>query len=285
MLDQEEGFDVRKNLPRLKGKETQLHYRLTLQTAATDDNIESGPGVTLSRSPVTFLVVSENELLAQILLQEEEIRERLEKAVQKLRDGKTALEDQISKLSDTSKLNQISLVGLRVDEIRKAAQESATVAREAHTDYRRILQELEINRVQQEKIDNVRDGIVRPLDEITNLSGGNFTTTEDSLARLWENLEADVAVLKGKAENDPAVQGLLLKNQPRHLEQARDSQAQLGLLIQRLEEVLEAMTGELSWGELVRSAVEIERDQRVVYRHLSERHKQIEEDLFKNLLK
>lgn len=285
LLDQEEGFDVRKNLPKLKSKEAQLHYRLTLQTAATDSNIESGPGVTLSRSPVTFLVVSENELLAQILLQEEEIRERLEKAVQKLRDGKTALEDQIGKLSDTSQLKQISLVGLRVDEIRKAAQESATVAREAHTDYRRILQELEINRVQQDKIDNVRDSIVRPLEEITNLGGGNFTVTEDALTRLWENLETDVAMLKGKAEDDPALQGLLLKNQPQHLERARASQVQLNLLIQRLEEVLEAMTGELSWGELVRSAVEIERDQRTIARNWSEQHRRIEERIFQDLLK
>ena len=46
--------------------------------------------------------------------------------------------------------------------------DAGTAAREVHTDYRRILKELEVNRVKRTKTDDVRVKIVLPLGEIVD---------------------------------------------------------------------------------------------------------------------
>lgn len=277
-LKQEQGFDVREFLPLLKtidpAKEPQKRYKLLLQVAATDNNIESGPNTTYSKAPVTFLIVSENELLSQILIQEEELRARLERAVGKLREGKTVLDEQISKLNDPGKIDQISLIGIRVDEIRKAVQDSATTAREVYADYNRILQELKINRMKQEKIQNIEEKIVDQLAIITDPNEGNYADTEEALGGLWQKLENDIQAMKSKGTSQAE------QNRVQHLNEARDANTRLELLIRRMDEVLEAMSGELSWGEIVREATELERLQRTVARAFAKAY----EDETKKLL-
>src|SRR5207249_8164176 len=73
-------------------KAVQPHYVMRLWLSATDNNIETGPRVGLSREKFTFLVVSEYELLAEIAKEEDGLRVKLEEAVGRLKDGRLKLD-------------------------------------------------------------------------------------------------------------------------------------------------------------------------------------------------
>ncbi len=247
-LKDEEGFDLKRYLPRLKAldpqKQAQFHYVIKLSVEAADNNVETGPGVSRNKAPFTFLVVSENELLGQIAIEEEVLRDRLEKAAAKLRNAKTTIDEQTSKLGIAG--SDYTLVSLRVDDVRKSLLDAGTAAREVHGDYRRILKELEVNRVKRTKTDDVRDKIVFPLAEIVDPNVGNFTTTEAAVEKLYQLIDEDLA-LKRTEENRPA-----------HLENARASSQQLDRLLQRLNEVLIAMDEGVVESKLLEVLVNIE---------------------------
>jgi hypothetical protein len=290
-LQEEKGFDFRQYLSKLKvqdpAKEAQPHYRVKLFVSATDNNVETGPTTVKNKMPVTFLVVSENELLAQILLEEESLRDRLEKAVDKLKTGKTVLEEQIAKLS--SPQPPLSLVGLRADEVRKAVTDASSSTREVSSDYARILEEMLVNRVEKRRTDNVETKIVTPLREVLNPNFGHFAMTEGAVGKLSEGLEEDLARLK-KAEEarqaeDPKLLASLEENRVNvHLKQATAAREQMTLLIDNLEAVLQAIGGELIEREIIALLVQIERDQRVNYESLRRLRQQVEDDTLRFLL-
>ncbi len=227
-LKDEEGFDLRLNLARLKPKETkdvQQLYFLKLSITATDNNVETGPSTSRTKAPFFFIVISENDLLVQISLEEEVLSERLEKAREKLNSAKISVSEQIAKLPTGGDL---SLVAIRADDIRKAVLDGATVAREVHADYARILKELEVNRCRRTKIDAVRTKIVQPLDEIINPNFGEFQSTEEAAHKFYLALDDDVT-----AKRTP--------NLAAHQKNAQDTRDQLENLMQKLNDILVAM--------------------------------------------
>src|SRR5262249_49803500 len=127
-LKDEEGFDLKRYLPRLKvldpTKQAQLHYLLRLAVEATDNNVETGRSSARNKGAFSFLVVSENELLGQIAIEEEVLRDRLERAFFKLKNGKISIDEQVSKL--TADGPDYSLVSLRVDDVRKSLLDAGT---------------------------------------------------------------------------------------------------------------------------------------------------------------
>lgn len=272
-LKDEEGFDMKKYLPRLKAldptKQAQLHYLVKISIAATDNNVETGPGVGRNRAPFAFLVVSENELLGQIAIEEEVLRDRLDKAAFKLRNAKTIADEQVSKLSLAG--SDYTLVSLRVDEVRKAILDAGSAAREVHSDYRRILRELEVNRVRRTKTDDVRDKIVLPLGEIVDPNVGNFTTTEAALDKLYGDLDDDITLKKGE------------ENRGRHIDNARAATGQLDRLLERLNQVLVAMDEGVVESKLLELIVGIERDQRQVAERARFVHNREVENLLEGL--
>jgi hypothetical protein len=253
-LKDEEGFDLKRYLPRLKAldptKQAQFHYLVKISVEASDNNVETGPGVSRNKAPFTFLVVSENELLGQVAIEEEVLRDRLDKAAFKLRNAKTTIDEQVSKLALTG--TDLTLVSLRVDDIRKALLDAGTASREVHTDYRRILKELETNRVKRTKTDDVRDKIVLPLAEIVDPNTGNFTTTEGAVEKLFVGIEDDLATKRGE------------ENRAAHVENAKLAAQQLDRLLQRLNEVLIAMDEGVVESKLLETIVIIEREARVI---------------------
>jgi hypothetical protein len=261
-LKDEEGFDFRKYLPKLKSpdpsREAQLHYLVRLSISATDNNVETGPSTGRSKTPFSYLVVSENELLIQINIEEEALRERLEKAVFKLKNGKTSMDEQVSKLSSPGA--DLGLVSIRVDEVRKALADAASATREIQGDYGRILRELLVNRVNKIKVADVDDKIVRPLEDIVNPNFGKFTITEDFHNKLYQGLEDDLAALKKAGEN-PSGQDVD-KNRAAHQTLARDGRDHLDSLIEQLEAILRAMDEGISFNQLLGIAVRLEQQQR-----------------------
>ena len=274
-LKDEEGFDMKRDLPRLKAldprKEAQFHYLVKISLEAIDNNVETGPGAGRNKSPFTFLVVSENELLGQIALEEEVLRDRLDKAAFKLRNAKTTIDEQVVKLTMTG--SDYTLVSLRVDDIRKTLLDTGTAAREVHADYRRILRELEVNRVKRTKTDDVREKIVYPLGEIVDPNLGNFATSEASMDKLYTGLDEDATLKRGE------------QNRPTHIENAKGAAQQIDRLLQRLNEVLIAMDAGVVESKLLDLIVNIERGVRQDAEITRRLHNRKVEDLLEGLTK
>jgi hypothetical protein len=265
-LKEEAGFDVKRYLPKLKAanprEEGQLHYLLKLGVLATDNNVESGtayPGddgrtfwgnSSRTKTPFSFLVVSENELLAQIALEEESLYERLDKLVDRLKNGKTLAEEQVAKLNGTLRDDELGLVALRLDEVRKIVLDGASGTREIAADYGRILKEMDVNRVAPSKSDKVANKIVAPLEQVVDPKAGNFVLSEDFLLRAYQLVDEDVAAGKG------------LKNKAKHVQAIRDARDQLNILIDRLNSVLIAMNEGIVESRLLETLITIERTQR-----------------------
>jgi hypothetical protein len=277
-LERNEIFDLRQYLPGLKprdpSKESQRHYRLQLFVAATDNNIETGPTRVLSKVPITLLVVSENELLAQILLEEETLRARLERALEKLKTARTLVQEQSGKLQLTAP--PLDLIALRFEEVRdRFLPDAGNLVREVAGDYQRILREMEVNRIQEQRIDNVDKKICRPLEAILAPNLGPFARAEAAVRQCSDQLDADLGASKENAL-PPARRDV-------HLNNALQAQEQLARLIEQLEEVLQAIGGELVERELIALLVEIEQRQRSQSEVLRRRWEQLQRELLEFL--
>jgi hypothetical protein len=288
-IKNEEGFDLRKYLASLKvsdpTREAQLHYRVQLFVAATDNNVETGSGPegtrVLSKIPVTLLVVSENELLARLFLDEEQLRQRLEKAVERLETSRSILDDQITKLQ--SPQPRLGLVSIRTDEVRKNVQDATSTTREVSGDYNRILKVMRVNRVTPSRVDKVDNDICRPLEDVLDPRTGNFTLTESAVSKLIDGIEEDMARLKkaqdAKQANDTKLLADLEARRAGHLQVAGEAREHLARLIERMKGVLNAIGGELVERELIALLLQIERDQRDTARRLLQMRNDLEDVL------
>jgi hypothetical protein len=232
--------------------QAQLFHILKLSVTATDNNIETGPSTSKTRTPIFMLVVPETELLAQIGLEEEAIRDRLDKVIAKLKSAQTTMAAQLPTLRSMAADTDYSLVALRVDEVRKALLDTSSATREIFVDYSRILQELKVNRVKKDKISDVQTKIVLPLDLIVNPNQGSFALVDDAVQRLAQGLDDDLSAKQ------------VLKNLPRHLESASQSDNQLVSLIKELEAIYSAIDNGLDLNALVQRIIDIEQRHRAV---------------------
>jgi hypothetical protein len=215
---------------------TPPRYRLRLGVAATDNNIETGPGVGQSKEKFTFLVVSENELLAEIAKEEEGLHFKLEEAVNRLKDAKAKLDKLAQELPEL-KADEFSPMARRTEELLDASSRSADTTREVLSDYRRILKELRANQVRaNNRIDTVSDKICDPLEAAVNV---DFIQSDDALRALHKQLEE-------KSSDRTATL----------------AQQHLKTLIDRLSGVLDHMGEITNFNAVLRMAIEIEKGER-----------------------
>jgi hypothetical protein len=302
-LKEEDGFDVKEYLPKLKVadplKEAQLHYQIRLSVMAKDNNVETGGpeggAISRNKAPFVFLVISENELLSQIFIEEELLRERLEKVVLDLKNARTNLSEQIPKMSAPFPADQkieeafeaISVISIRVDGVRQTLTKTASATRGVFSDYSRILRELEVNRVGfdkgKKKIKEVRTKIVEPLEDIVNPNSGNFDQTERALAKLSEPLDEDVAKLRNAGPEDRSLLARVDQNRPGYVKNAQELQEKVDRLIERLNSVLAAMEEGTLESELLERLLMIERSHRDIQRQLFVYHDILLKELLKRL--
>jgi hypothetical protein len=263
-LKDEAGFDVKRYLSKLKttdpARQGQLHYVLRVSVATTDNNVDTGAphreedgrtswGNTTRSKSFFFLVVSENELLAQVALEEEVLFDRLEKVMDKIKAGLTTTEDQVRKLTALDKADP-SLIAIRMNEVRgKAVLDAASIAREVTADYNRILREMEVNRVAGSRIAKVREKICFPLDDIVNPNQGDFARAEDAVQKTCQALEDDLAA------NKPLDKGT-------HLQNMRETQRRLETVREQLERVLNVMNEGIVESRALEMLITAERTQR-----------------------
>jgi hypothetical protein len=238
-------------------KAAQPHYRLRLSVVATDNNIETGPRSSQSKERFTVLVVSEHELLAEIAKEEENLRIKLEDAINRLKDGKLKLEKVTQELPDL-KPDEFSPLARRTEEIGESIVKSWDATREVFADYKRILKELKANRVQPGMINKVNDKICEPLDGAVSV---DFVQSDESMHDFQKKLEEKSA--------DRGAADLARQN--------------LDRLINRLSGVLEAMADVTTINRIIEMLVKIEKGEREEYERLRKLLKQKQDEVLDNL--
>src|SRR5262249_38267194 len=176
---------------------------------------------------------------------------------------------------------ELTLVAARAELARKAVRETGDIARAVFEKYGLILTELRVNRVEGDKYKKLDEHVVTPLDELTH-KNGRIAGVANTVTDCWGGLETDIAKRKTAEDGKKADEALLkeLEEQRRiHKDRGEQASQEIGDVIKRLRDVLEAMQDTINLAE------EIERLGRIgaAPREL-ERILQLEQTRIRNLL-
>jgi hypothetical protein len=256
----EEFFDAAQlGLKVTDDQRAQPRYRMRLWVEAQDNNVETGPGIGQSKEKFTLLLISENDLLLEIAKEEESLHVKLEDTVNKLKDARTKLEQVIQELPSL-RVEELSPMALRAEEMRGTIVRGWDISREVYTDYRKILKELQVNRVRPKIIEKVERNICEPLDQAVNQ---DFVHSEESMTALQKTLDKDK-----KADFQAAALARL----------------QLDQLIERLTRVLDAMGDITTINKLIEQLVQIEKAERSAYVRFKEMNDRLQDALLDSAL-
>jgi hypothetical protein len=271
--DANSGFDFQSQLRFIKAigsTDAQKHYAVRLSIVATDNNINTGPGTSSATLPHSFLVVSENELLVLMMLDQRKYHEILQKVVDDLDSARQKLDSQLSDYRKAPEEPTKLLV--RSDTARKALREGSIRAKAIAGKYEGLLKEMEFNRMKKERVEKVKTRVADPLASMTS-ANGLFSGTEEQAGKLYKELSPD-ADKKEKADavqrgNDPALLKALEANKATHIKNCEKTLDGMGQLVRDLQRILDAMrditTEDEATEELVRiEALQRELTQRVV---------------------
>jgi hypothetical protein len=183
---EEDSFDVEKlSLKVDDDRQAQPRYRLRLWVQATDSNVETGPGIGEGHEKFTIYLVSENELLLEIAPFEEALHVKLDDTVNKLKEGRTKLELVTQELPGLQE-REFGPMARRAEEIQETVVKGWDVAREVAIDYRNILKEMQVNRVNPKISEKVEKNICDPLEAIINQE---FIRSDEALQAFQKTLE------------------------------------------------------------------------------------------------
>ena len=216
---QKDYFDIEKVLQNLvaPATEVQPRYRIDLNVQGTDTNVENpeGPKKATNISPIQLLVVSEADLLVEISKEEEGLILRVDEALRRLREAQRKLSE-MAGIYETVPANEIINLAVRGIDIGQDIAKGRDVTGSVLTDYRRILRECEVNRVQKATVDRFRSVIVNPLYGILeDASEGSYRNAEMAVgalqAPLNESRKPDFATMDATQKNVKALVDRLQK--------------------------------------------------------------------------
>jgi hypothetical protein len=268
---EEDAFDFMENLRRLEtpgDPAFQTRYLVELWVLATDNNVDSPdgkPAVSESKQRFTFLVVGENELLAAIFREEEDLRADLEKIFAKLLAARTKFDTQVLPGLGNANLDadSRSLKATRADEVKRVIRMNSKDIGGVRAAFNRILEEMRHNNIRKKTdLSRVRDQICEPLRAMMDKSRGEFVLAENAVENLQNILEQN-----GK---DREKAGQLAKE---HVDK----------LIARLRGVLDSMQNIIDKDALVRMLVEEQERQRKQSEALEAHAEFLKRDLEKDL--
>jgi hypothetical protein len=302
---QDPGFDLQRYVKELKAGALdeigQMHYHLQIAVQATDNNVETGAEYdveidatdadgrkikkTLTQKGNTkknangylsFIVVSENELLAQIALEEEMLNEKLEAAREKVDGGMVSLLEQQSK-TRTTKADDMESILNRMNEIRTALASSGNTLNEAYQAYDNILKEMRYNRVDKTRIAKIEDNIITRLEQIVVQdpripNSGSLPRALDAFQKAHQLVEEET-----NAKRDPDVEG--------HRLNMNEAHRQMGILSNDIKLLLDAMSEGIVESQLIALIASIEEKQRGNSRILHNIKLKAELDLIEALMK
>ncbi len=288
----DDGFDVRDLVPELRAvdpdKIGQMHFQLQLAVQATDNNVETGAAYfeqgkrlqgNTRKNPngyVNFLVISENELLAQIALEEGVLLEKLEAAKEKIDAGMVSLLEQQSKTRD-AKVDMESVLH-RMNDIRTALQTAGNNLRDVQHAYRNIVREMEVNRVRKDRMEKIQYQIIERLDNIVLQSPvdpantGSYPRAEDSLGNAHQLVERDASANQ-------------MSSAQAHQQNMNDAHKHMTRLSDDIKKLLDYLDEGKLEAQAIAILVTVERIQRERTTWLYKEKLRIEKELIDSLLK
>ena len=280
------GFDLRVHLPNLKAvnleQTGQAHYLLKISVQATDNNVETGAPYSVTEGNevlqlrgntkrnkngmINFLVVSENQLLSQIALDEESIFEKLEVAKEKVDASLVSLSEQQAKIVGDPNVDMDNIL-IRMNEIRTALADTSSKVRDAHQAYGNILAEMRINRVRADRKEKIEKNIYDPLNNIIFENpfipgSGSSPLAEDTFHDVHRQVEADV---NAGARPNAAL----------HRKNMAAADQRLAKLSKDINHILDAMSEGIVEAKLIALLVGIEEKQRKATQWFQDEHKRM----------
>jgi len=163
---------------------------------------------------------------------------------------------------------EMGLIGIRLDEVRKSIIDAGASAREIHAAYANILGELKANRVRKDHVEKVHEKIVWPLERTVDPKDGNFVRTDEGFQNVYQDVDNDVSANAGA------------KNRVSHHQKLTAATKELDELMLKINSVLIALNLGMSEAKERERLVMIERLERGVRDSLS----QTEADIIRKLL-
>jgi hypothetical protein len=237
----------------------QKRYVVELWVAATDNNIETDqPVVSEDKKHFTFLVVGENDLLAEIYREEEKLRAALDLIHDKLKTAKARLDNQVMPgLAESVDRGEVRRRITRTEEVKEDIAASNRDIGSILSAFGRILEELKANKIEKVK-DQVQENIYDPLREMQDRKTGAFKAAEDAAHELQLLLERDLKTQgPGKTARDVPPKDRQERNKA-----GLDAKEKLDQLIKRLEKVLGQIREVVGKDQLLLRAIKLEQDQR-----------------------
>jgi septum formation topological specificity factor MinE len=209
-------FDLRENLKSLLVPDTEIQprYKIELNITATDVNTElSGkdgtalPGKKSSNvEPIRLLVVSEGDLLAEILKDEENQTVKLDEILKRIVDCESKLSQELSLLSSPSP-NQLSSSAVRALDILQDVNKSKDQLASVLIDYERLYREIVVNRCNAKLLEKYRNdagqGIIQETKRILDGTNpeGSFPQAETALGAFQGTLNGARVPPQAEADN------------------------------------------------------------------------------------
>lgn len=255
-----DGFDLEQALPNLRTQlagEVQPRYRVELNVVATDTNVETGPKTGRNVEIVRLLVISEQDLLAEISKDEETQITRLDELIKKLEESRSKLNQVAERMLNPSPAPDIIVsAAVRALDVLQDVGKARDATNAVVTEYTRIRREAEVNRCNRSVITKWDDEVLGPLPRILQ---AEFPAVEQTVT---------------------AVQSALAANTRPETVAVQNAQTALNTLIQRLKEVREKLGDVVSINKLRDELRRIIEDQKSVSQALDRTKRRIVDNLF-----
>ncbi|MCZ2343687.1 MAG: hypothetical protein LC104_18115 [Bacteroidales bacterium] len=255
-----DGFDFEQVLPNLRSRlagEIQPRYRVELNVVATDTNVETGPKTGRNVEIVRLLVISEQDLLAEISKDEESQIARLDELIQKLEAARSKLNQVSERMANPAPAPDIIVSSaVRTLDVLQDVGKARDATNAVVTEYTRIRREAEVNRCNRSVITKWDEEVLGPLPQILQTE---FPTTEQTIS---------------------AVQSPLAAGQRPETVLIQNAQSAISALIQRLKAVREKLGDVVSINKLRDELRRIIEDQKSVSQALDRSKRRIVDNLF-----
>jgi hypothetical protein len=242
----------KKSLKTTDPARAQPRYQMELWLEVTDTDLDNEPdrqGVSRPHLKVgdekfVFIIVSENELLAEIAKDEEKLSGDMEGTYGKLLEGQEKLVQVTVDLSSPRvKADELGPMSVRAEQVGEVLEKSQASVRDIAATYARILRELQTNQVNSKMIARVESTLVKPLADVD----GTFDTTRESVAAFRTALDSTAELAARVKDSRDA---------------GAKAKADLQELMLRLQNIMAAMQKMTDINKLVKMVVEIENQEK-----------------------
>jgi hypothetical protein len=239
---------------------TQPRYQMDLRLEAADTDLEGPlvdgqprPHIKASEERFVFLVVSENELLAEIAKEEEKLHADLELAFKEIGENEESKNRYCAEAnlvqvtqdlsSEGVKPETLGAMSVRSEHVVQALDKGQISVREVATAYGRIDREMRTNQVDPDRIDKVQTKIVKPLGEADAL----FDTVRERVLDFRKTLDNNDLAFEQRVQAARAA--------------GNAAKAEMKALVDHLLRILAAMEGLTDINKLVKIIAEIEKQE------------------------